>query len=164
MLSNKFLSPIPIHTVICMCYVGVMSYKHMHLPWECECLKPLEGNVGAPALVSLQCFLQAVNMHAYRNHPRGHTSTLRWGHICCSQGSLSLLGTGPLGRLARWLGGSSLWPRQSGGAGGVTWRHQTRFQLLLWYPLLSPPSYRCSSFFYASNQVESVFFPLFSLA
>lgn len=37
------------------------------------------GGVGAPASVSLRCFLQCINVHAGRKHPQGHTWALRCG-------------------------------------------------------------------------------------
>lgn len=40
-------------------------------------------------------------------------------------------------------------------AGRVTWQLQTGSWLLVSYPLLSPPRYRCLGFFYASFQAKS---------
>ena len=71
---------------------------------------------------------------------------------------LSLLGTGSSRRLTRRQL-CLAWAEMCCWGGGF-WQHQTRFSLLLWCPLLSTHSYRCSSFFYATCQVESSSFHL----
>lgn len=131
--------------------LGHGGSQHTRLPSAAHTPVGDVGPPGPPASGSLPGFPQPV--HVWK-HP--------WSHMC-ALGSETYLwlpvmsvpspGTGSplcLARRQLCLAEAETWCRW----GEFRW-HQTRLWPLLWYPLLSPPSYRCSSFFYAFCQVKS---------